>query len=106
MPISPQTITTAAVQAFVGDKYVQVLGFKNGAAAGSVEIIYLKDMGNDKTEVSSTDYQVSLKVGEGLFLESSTDGDACIGPWRAVSTSAGGIVLEVLALYASLRSRL
>ena len=93
MPIV--TITTTAADVYFGDSNLDSLNFKNAGAAGT---IYLRNKQIKNNVVTSTDYEWSLAAGGTVGITKVNDGEGIIGPWQAISSEAGGIVLEVLPI--------
>ena len=91
-----RTITTTAEDVFFGNENIDSLNFKNGSTAG---IIYLRNKQQTQTEVSSSDYEWSLRPGGALGITKANDGVGIIGPWRAISDTGGGVALEILPIY-------
>ena len=89
------SVTTAAVDVFTGDVYLETLAFRNGSASG---IIYIRNKRLSLTEVASTSYEYSLSPGDSIGF-SKLDGSSMRGPWRAISDTGGGVNLEVLPGY-------
>ena len=94
MPI--RSITTTAVDVFEGSWFLDSLSFKNGSVTGT---IFIRNKQFTNTEVSSTNYEISLGPGAAVGLTRINDGDGIIGPWRAISDTGGGVTLEMLPIY-------
>lgn len=94
MPIV--SITTAAADVFFGAQNVASLNFKNGSNAG---ILYLRNKQQKQNVITSTDYEWSLAAGQAIGLTKVNDGPGIIGPWQAISDTAGGVTLEILPIY-------
>ena len=94
MPIL--SITTTATDVFFGGSNLDSLSFKHGGTVGTV---YLRNKQHTQTEVTSTNYEWSLSAGAAIGLSRFVDGDGIIGPFRAISSEAGGINLEILPIY-------
>ncbi len=93
--MSVVTVTTTPIDVHFGDSNLDSLNFKNAGATGT---IYLRNKQVKNNAVSSTDYEWSLAAGGTIGLTKVNDGEGIIGPWQAVSSEAGGIVLEVLPI--------
>ncbi|MDI6721021.1 MAG: hypothetical protein QMD85_01430 [Candidatus Aenigmarchaeota archaeon] len=94
MPI--KSITTTAEDVFFGSDNLDSLNFRNGSATGT---IYLRNKQQSQTEVTSTNYEWSLTAGSAIGISKFIDGTGIIGPWRAISDTAGGVTLEILPIY-------
>ncbi len=94
MPIV--SITTTAVDVFFGSDKLDSLSFKNASATGR---IYLRNKQQTQTEVTSSNYEISLDPREAIGLSKFVDGDGIIGPWRAISDTGGGVTLEILPIF-------
>ena len=90
------SVTTTAGDVFFGPTNLTSLGFKNGSATG---VLYIRYKPQTQVEVSSTNYEVSLKSGESIGWTRMNDGDGIIGPWRAISDTGGGVTLEIIPIY-------
>ena len=94
MPIL--SITTTARDVLFGPENLDALVFKNGSAAG---IIFIRNKQTKQNVVTSTDYEVSLEAGAVMSMSKSVDGEGIIGPWEAISDTAGGVTLEIMQLF-------
>src|SRR5712691_5097437 len=93
--------TTARTALFGGSIDLQSLTFKNSSATG---IIYLKNLANSVDTVSATSYDISLKAGDSIGFTLLLDGPGSMqASWSAISDTAGGVNLDVLPIYATLR---
>ena len=94
MPV--KSIITTAEDVFFGGSDLTSLSFKNGSAAG---ILYIRNKQQTGEEVTSTNYEISLRPSEAFGVTLVNDGDGIIGPWRAISDTVGGVNLEILPIY-------
>ena len=90
------SVTTTAVDVFFGPENMDSLNFKNGSTTGT---IYLRNKQQTQEEVSATNYEWSLSAGAALGLTKLSDGTGITGPWRAISDTGGGVILEILPIY-------
>lgn len=90
------SVTTTAQDVFFGGDNLASLTFRNGGASGT---IYLRNKQQTQTEVTSTNYELSLPAGASVGFTISNDGIGIIGPWRAISDTGGGVTLEVLPIF-------
>ena len=94
MPIL--SIKTTATDVYFGDERLDSLVFKNGSSAG---VLYLRNKQTNQNTVSASDYDVSLDSGGTVSLSRFIDGDGIIGPWQAISDTAGGVTLEIMQIF-------
>ena len=100
--MSVLSLTTTAREVFSGSGNLSSLNFKNGDSTGTV---YLRNKQVKRDTVTSSDYEWSLGPGGTLGLTRVNDGESVIGPWQAISTESGGIVLEILPISKSGKGR-
>jgi hypothetical protein len=94
MPI--KSIKTTAEDVFFGGANLDSLNFKNGSSSGT---IYIRNKQQKQNTVTSTDYEWSLAAGGSIGITRNADGSGVIGPWSAISDTAGGVTLEILPIY-------
>lgn len=98
MPVSPKTVTTAIFPTvFSGDSNLQSLTFKNGSNAGI--IYYLNKKYRPLEVISSTVNDFSLTAGQSVLFLRKDQGKGIVGPWDAISDTAGGVTLEIIPFY-------
>ena len=93
MPI--KSITTTAADIFQGSDNLDSITFKNGSTTGQ---IFIRNKQTNQAEVSSTDYEISLRASEGVSITRKGDGDGISeASWRAVASAT--TTLEILPIY-------